>query len=272
MSIASKLSPSFTKPQIHWQGQGPALVLIHGWGMNGAVWQDLAEALVNKGWRVGSLDLPGFGHSQALPAGATLVDFAEAVAAALPQGRCHLLGWSLGGLVAQQLALTWPERVASLVTLASSPCFTAQQDWAGIQPAVLQQFAEQLEQDLGKTLNGFFALQAMGSPSAREDVRRLKRAVMSQPQAQPQALADGLAMLAQVDLRSELDKIRCPWLRLYGRMDGLVPYRSLAPMARLASASQVQVLAKAAHAPFVSHPDATLQALSEFYLAQGAIH
>ncbi|HHQ4923588.1 TPA: alpha/beta fold hydrolase, partial [Aeromonas veronii] len=79
-------------------GQGPDLVLLHGWGMNGAVWHGIARQLASH-YRVHLVDLPGFGNSPL----ADEVDYslpwlAEQVAAILPQ-KCHLLGWSLGGLV-----------------------------------------------------------------------------------------------------------------------------------------------------------------------------
>ena len=54
------------------------------------------------------------------------------------------LGWSLGGLVASQIALTHPERVLALVTVASSPCFSARDEWPGIKPDVLAGFQQQL--------------------------------------------------------------------------------------------------------------------------------
>ena len=92
-------------------GQGPDLVLLHGWGMNGAVWHGIAQQLAPH-YRVHLVDLPGFGNSLL----ADEVDYslpwlAEQVAAILPQ-KCHLLGWSLGGLVASQLALTHPRSAA----------------------------------------------------------------------------------------------------------------------------------------------------------------
>ena len=50
--------------KLHWQsfGQGPDLVLLHGWGMNGAVWQQTVESL-QPYFRVHVVDLPGYGHS-----------------------------------------------------------------------------------------------------------------------------------------------------------------------------------------------------------------
>ncbi len=254
--------------QIDWYGSGPSLLLLHGWGMNGAVWQELAPALAQLGFRVGAVDLPGFGDSAPLhrSPGQALNGFADRLWSALPSDApIHLLGWSLGGLVATQMALEAPSRVASLVTVASSPCFQAVPDWPGIAVPVLRRFSQQLAEDSEKTLSAFFALQAMGSPTAREDVRRLKRAVMSKPGPDPETLALGLRILQEGDLRPQLAAIQAPWLRLYGRLDGLVPARGIARVDHLAPRSRSVVLDKASHAPFISHPQETLAALGHFY-------
>ncbi|MBY6187872.1 pimeloyl-ACP methyl ester esterase BioH [Marinobacter hydrocarbonoclasticus] len=257
---------SLTREPLHiqWQGAGCPLLLLHGWGMNGAVWQGISQDLAEMGFRIGLVDLPGFGHSAPIP-GAGLEALTAAVLDAVPEPS-HLLGWSLGGLVATQAALMAPERVLSLVTMASSPCFQAAEGWRGIKPEVLVQFADQLADDLPRTLDRFFALQAMGSPSAREDVRALRAAVAQHPTPDAGALKDGLAILADADLRTQLGGVTQPWLRLYGRLDGLVPVRTVARVDELASSSRSVTLAKAAHAPFISHRADTLNELKKFYL------
>ncbi|NMS24626.1 alpha/beta fold hydrolase, partial [Vibrio parahaemolyticus] len=106
------------------------------------------------------------------------------------------LGWSLGGLVATHVALNMPERVAKLITVASSPKFAAEKPWRGIQPNVLSAFTSQLLEDFSLTIERFMALQAMGSPSARKDVKQLKQAVLSRPQPNPESLLVGLNILA----------------------------------------------------------------------------
>ena len=154
-------------------GQGQDLVLLHGWGMNGAVWHGIAQQLAAH-YRLHLVDLPGFGNSP-LHEGSeyTLPWLAEQVATVLPE-KCHLLGWSLGGLVASQLALTRPERLHSLITVASSPCFMAREDWPGIAPKVLAGFNQMLAGDFMQTIERFLAIQAMGSEHARNDIRQLR--------------------------------------------------------------------------------------------------
>ncbi|MHA7002904.1 pimeloyl-ACP methyl ester esterase BioH [Aeromonas schubertii] len=235
-------------------GKGPDLVLLHGWGMNSAVWHGVAPLLANH-YRLHLVDLPGFGAS-ALP---DRVDYslewlAEEVVKVLPE-RTILLGWSLGGLVASQIALTHPQRVQQLITVASSPCFLAREGWPGIAPKVLDGFQQMLKGDFNQTIERFLAIQAMGSEHARDDIRQLRRWLAERPAPSPVALAEGLRLLAEVDLRAAMDNWQGSWLRLYGRLDALVP-RAVVPLldARFPHSSSL-VFEKASHAPFISHPE-----------------
>lgn len=251
--------------KLHWhtEGQGSDLVLIHGWGMNGAVWQQLLP-LLTPHYRVHCVDLPGYGHSSSID-GVSVEEMAHLLLEYSPVSATWL-GWSLGGLVATQAALLAPERVTRLVTVASSPKFAADSttSWRGIKPQVLADFQQQLQDDFRLTVERFMALQAMGSPTARQDIKLLKQAVLSRPSPHPEALSAGLKQLADVDLRPLVAKIQQPWLRMYGRLDGLVPVKIAQELDTLAPQSQRQVFAAASHAPFISHPAEFTQALREF--------
>lgn len=244
-------------------GQGQDLVLLHGWGMNGAVWHGIAQQLAAH-YRLHLVDLPGFGNSP-LGEGSdySLPWLAEQVATVLPE-KCHLLGWSLGGLVASQLALTKPERLHSLITVASSPCFMAREDWPGIAPKVLAGFNQMLAGDFMQTIERFLAIQAMGSEHARNDIRQLRHWLAERPAPQLAALEAGLGLLADVDLRDELVGLDLPWLRIYGRLDSLVPKAAIPLLDERYPESRSLVLEKASHAPFISHPEPFITLLRQF--------
>lgn len=244
-------------------GQGPDLVLLHGWGMNGAVWHGIVPSLAEN-YRVHLVDLPGFGNSPL----ADGVDYslswlAEQVAAVLPE-KCHLLGWSLGGLVASQIVLNHPERVASLITVASSPCFMARDEWPGIAPKVLTGFNQMLAGDFRQTIERFLAIQAMGSEHARDDIRQLRHWLAERPAPQLAALEAGLGLLADIDLRDELASLSLPWLRVYGRLDSLVPKAVIPLLDERYPASRSVTFNKASHAPFISHPTEFVEAIRHF--------
>ncbi len=254
--------------ELYWQvkGHGPDLVLVHGWGMNGAVWQQTAEALAPH-FCVHIVDLPGYGHSADQHA-----DSLEAIAQRLMERApkpAIWVGWSLGGLVATHMAIHHQAYVAKLVTVASSPKFAAQQTWRGIQPQVLAAFTDQLVDDFHTTIERFMALQAMGSPSARQDAKTLKQAVLSRPVPNPQSLLAGLNMLANVDLREQLPHLTVPFLRLYGRLDGLVPVKVAHDLAQRVPHSEQYIFAQSSHAPFMTEADDFCQQLVAF--AEGSL-
>lgn len=245
-----------------WQTTGTGnvdLVLLHGWGLNAEVWHCIQEELASQ-FRLHLVDLPGFGRSHGFGA-MPLDEMAKAVLERAPQ-KAIWLGWSLGGLVASQIALTHPERVQALVTVASSPCFAARDEWPGIKPEVLAGFQQQLSEDFKRTVERFLALQTMGTETARQDARMLKNAVLALPMPDVEVLNGGLEILKTVDLREPLAGLSVPHLRIYGYLDGLVPRKVVPMLDELWPQSESLVIAKAAHAPFVSHPAAFCAALT----------
>lgn len=245
------------------RGQGPEIILLHGWGVNSAAFAPLYERLSE--YRVYYVDLPGFGLSQ--PTDNTLQAWAEQLAQQLPDGAIWA-GWSLGGLVAARVALDYPHKVKGLITIASSPCFMAREDegWFGIPPQVLAQFSDQLGKNLPKTIERFLAIQAMGSVTAKEDIKQIREHVLARPLPDTHALEAGLEMLKQQDLRQELSELALPWLRVWGRLDGLVPKRVI-PQMPVTQACEDLIIAKASHAPFISHTDEFVAGL-ETWLAK----
>jgi pimeloyl-ACP methyl ester carboxylesterase len=95
----------------------PTLVLLHGVGLDHHVWEPVISRLPTE-VRVVALDLPGHGAAPPAPAGITLHGLADAVVQQIPAGS-HLVGFSLGALVAQHLAIHNPALVASLTSVSS---------------------------------------------------------------------------------------------------------------------------------------------------------
>lgn len=240
------------------------LVLLHGWGLNAEVWRYTAERLAPQ-FCLHLIDLPGYGRSEGFGA-MTLEDMAETVLDAMPE-KSSLLGWSLGGLVASQIALSAPQRVEKLITVASSPCFTAQENWPGIRPDVLQGFQHQLSEDFQRTVERFLALQTLGSDSARQDARLLKAIVLNLPMPPVAVLNGGLEILRNVDLRHSITQLTVPLLRIYGALDGLVPRKMVPLLDALLPGSRSEIVEKAAHAPFISHPDAFCALVERFLIS-----
>ncbi len=146
-------------------GQGQPLVMIHGWGMHSGVWQPLIKRL-SANYMLYLVDLPGMGNSRPVEP-YHLYNLADEVAEVIP-GVSDILGWSLGGLVAQRIALNQPDRIRRLILVGSTPKFVSSADWsAGVDPANFSAFAEQVNHDYKATIMQFLTLQCMKASDAR---------------------------------------------------------------------------------------------------------
>ena len=240
-------------------GSGPDLVLLHGWGMNSTVWGGFAERLAGS-HRLWLIDLPGHGASDFADE-LDLAQWAVACLDAVPR-RAVWVGWSLGAEIAIQAALQAPQRIRALVSVCGTPRFTQAADWPeAMAPQTLMQFISASREDHLKTLERFLALQVRSGEQARESLRELKRQLREHPVPNPRALAAGLKLLQTVDLREHLPRLVCPVGWLFGERDTLVPAGVAEALSQWLSGARCKIIAGAAHAPFLSHPENTAVAL-----------
>jgi pimeloyl-ACP methyl ester carboxylesterase len=247
-------------------GDGPPLLLIHGYG--GAAWNfsELAPLLPDR--RLLIPDLPGHAASAPLPAGPTLAAYADAVAACLPPGEpVDVFGHSLGGTVALRLAERRPELVRGLVLAAA----------AGITSST--RFSEITITLVGIVQPGRLAGRRAGHIARSRRLRRLifsplevsnadllsERSVhglLRGPTMHTDALGAGRALVAD-DPRLDLDRVRCPVLVLWGARDRQVPLEDGFEYARRLRAP-VRVIADCGHLLISERPDACARAALEF--------
>lgn len=242
----------------------PDLVLLHGWGLHSIVWDDVMPALLQR-FRVTVIDLPGMGQSPLPNQDYTLDFLVDQVREVMP-AHCHLVGWSLGGLVAIRLAQRFPQQILSLVTVACSPCFVARDDWpAAMRADILQKFAELYEEDNEGTLIRFLALNAKGSDTQQQDVAKLRDILYFCGLPAPRALREGLVILGDTDLRDALAELKQPVLMLFGEHDHIVPVAALDAVSALTPRVEVALMQGVSHVPHVSAPDIFARALQDFW-------
>lgn len=250
------------------RGSGPALVLLHGWGLNVRIWDGLTAALCDR-FRIIAVDLPGHGRSAWLPERSSLAEQAAQVAATVAAiaAEYSLLGWSLGGQVALQLAATADNAVDRLMLIAATPRLTAGPDWPhGAPPERLTAQAEGLETDYRRTVSDFLELQVRGSAGSTQALQQLRAALFAHGYPGVAALARGLELLRETDLRPLLAAITQPTLVIAGQYDRVtLPAASHALADSLPNARYVEIR-RAAHAPFLSHLAELSTLLADFLL------
>jgi len=239
-------------------------VFVHGWGMNSAIWQPFINKLP-KNIKPLCIDLPGHGefnqHSFS-----TLQDLTDHLIERTKslQGPAIWVGWSLGLLPILQLAQQQSEKVSRLIAFSSTPRFVASEDWGhGVEEAVFDLFAENLQDNTEKTLQRFLSLQVQGMNDSRELLRQLRQTMLHRGLPSAEALTAGLDVLKQTDLRelvNQLDKPIDWWL---GDKDTLVP-ASLNDYLSSLSCVKSHIIAGAAHLPFISHADQLLPGFLDF--------
>lgn len=236
----------------------PCLVLLHGWGLGPRVWTGLREALPPD-LAVLAPELPGHGATPRAP-GTDIAAWSDALLPTLPE-RTVLCGWSLGGLIALDLAHRYPAKVERLVLIGSSPCFVARTGegdaaWPhGLDADTVAGFIASFATDPATTLRRFIALQALGDARRRVVGAGLDTALAAVGGDRAKDLADGLRLLADTDLRPVVRDIRQPVHIIHGEGDALMPVAAARWLAEQCGHSQLTQFGDCGHAPFLSRPD-----------------
>jgi len=244
-------------------GRGSKIVFLHGWGFNSAVWHQAVDKLQYQ-FEVTVIDLPGFGYSANDEGDFCFDDVVQRVADAIDDN-VILVGWSMGGIIAQKIASDYPRKVAKLVLLACNAQFVADSAWPyGIDANVLTSFSESLLKDYKKTLHRFLLLQARGDENMRETVKELKQRLFEHGEPKSNALSGGLRLLQSESFVDDLANIVQPVLIAQGRLDTLVPHSSGTEMLLKIPDGKLYLFEQAAHAPFISHLEEFVTVLDDF--------
>lgn len=212
------------------------LILLPGWGLDGALLQPLAEAL--------QPDLDVLVPVLPRLSSTATADWLDELDTRLPQN-CWLAGWSLGGMLASTLAARRGKRCRGLISLASNARFVASDAWPQAMPAdTYATFHEGCSHNAGATLKRFAMLCAQGSGNARGLARLLQANVLA---CEPSLMA-GLQVLAMLDNRHALAAFTGPQLHLLAESDALVPAAVADELLALLPAGEVDVLDECGHA------------------------
>ncbi|NVN90214.1 MAG: alpha/beta fold hydrolase [Desulfuromonadales bacterium] len=238
------------------QGQGQPLVLVHGWCMSSAVWRFQLESLGDR-FRVIAPDLRGHGQSEAAGEGHDFPGFAADLQALFFHLDLHgalLAGWSLGAQVALLAYERLRERLSGLVLVSGTPRFTSSEDFApGLDATELAGMVVRVRRNLARAREGFMA--DMFAPGERDDHeldQRIGQVLAAILLPEKSVAVQGLAALAEADMRGVLPAIDLPTLIINGDQDRICLPGASAYMARWIQPSTHVVLDGCGHAPFLT--------------------
>lgn len=227
------------------------LVLLNGWGFSKKVWEDFIPYLSSH-FQVTCLNLHG----------SNLDLMTQYILENSPKS-ASFLGWSLGGLVAMNIAISFPERVRKLITIASTPKFIASGNWPGMAMEEFEQFEESLKNSPKNTLKKFVVLQFSDSRVHRDSIEFLQNSI-NENNVDSNKLQESLSILKNVDLTKKLFKIQCPQLYLYGDSDALVPAGVAKCVENLTQNATVKLFPQLGHSFFLTHPTLCANIIRDF--------
>jgi pimeloyl-[acyl-carrier protein] methyl ester esterase len=260
-----------SKSQVYTEslGSGQQVIFLHGWGMHSGLFRPVVDEL-KQYFNVLLVDLPGHGDSQRYDGFNNidrLTDYLYEHLADQLADQVIICGWSTGSLVAQNLAIRFPELIDKLVLITGTPCFEKKSGWpSGVDSSVLEAFKNDLLTNFNKTLSRFLALQFMHSEGQKENLRMARELVFARPVPDKEMLTAGLQLLKSTDLRSRVAEIKCPTLIMNGERDSLIPTRAARFLAEKIKLGRTIIFKSAGHAPFLSHGCQFNQYLKQFLL------
>ena len=242
-------------------GNGDAVVFLHGVGGDSASWTPQIETFSGE-HRAVAWDMPGYGGSPALER-MTFPALAESLAGLLDRlglDRAHLVGHSMGGMVAQEFAATRPDRVRTLVLSATSPAFGRPD--GNFQKRFVEARIAPL--DNGSTMADLAdeMVETMLGPSADADGAAIaRRSMAAVPEATYRA---AIACLVTFDRRDALAGYEMPVLVLAGDTDTNAPAPMMEKMASRIPGAEYVCMAETGHLGNLENPAAFNEAIGNF--------
>lgn len=244
--------PFATTPlSIHYQdvGEGDPVVLLQGLTLSSRFWFDIPERVAARGFRVLAPDNRGTGESEAPKRPFSMASFAHDVAAVLDAAgveRAFVAGISMGGMIAQNFALLYPDRVRGLVLMATTPGLPH-----GHLPSLstlrtLFAMGFKRGRDAGSALAELL-LPPEAIPNAREILRDWPGAMAAEKRS-PSTFAAHMGAIATHSTARRLPKLRVPVHVMTGDSDVLVPPENSELIARLVPGATFERVPRTGHA------------------------
>ncbi len=252
-------------------GQGPPLIMIRGLGSSAEHWYEQVPAL-SRHFRVIVFDNRGIGRSGDDGEPFTIRDMARdamGLLDALGVERAHVLGLSMGGMVAQEVALLFPQRVAGLVLVVTHCGGDRVVRAADEVMEIIQRLAvdDSLEAR-GAAATVFFA---KGTTDQKVQTLRKFAAASARYPAGPDIMKRQMLAVAQHDTCDRLTDIRTPALVMAGTEDVLIPPENSKILAEGIPGAKLVMVPDGAHQVLIEQPEICNRAISDFLKPLGQL-
>ncbi len=252
--------------RIAWerQGAGPPLLLIHGLGYARWGWEPVVESLA-RSFDVLLFDNRGIGGSDAPPGPYTAAELAADAVQVLDEAgveRAHVLGTSLGGMVAQELALELPERVDRLVLACTTPGGAEAHPMPAVTVGLMAR-APTLSPEEALRLFVENALAAATVERRPEIVERIYAHRLASP-PDPAGWQAQAAAGAAFDRLADVGRIRAPTLVATGTADNVIDPRNSELLAERIPGARLERFPGAGHLFFWEEPERFVALVREF--------
>ena len=255
------------------RGEGPAIIMVHGWGQTMKSFAPLVDTLAT-GFRVITFDLPGYGKAKGETGPYRFDRYCNAIANIVVKKNLtdfHLLGWSMGGTIAAKYLL---EKAGppptSLILMSASPRFVAPGKGLGIGQSLtaVKKMIRMMKQDpvfgLRSFISMFFASGEAIPPESNSAITKL----LAPPETFPpkdEALIATLEELASTDLtKMAAGLIAPPVMLLYGALDRVTPRGGQLLWDTIFSRVIHYPLDGVGHAPHLTRLDEVTKAVTRF--------
>ncbi|MFL0810451.1 MAG: malonyl-ACP O-methyltransferase BioC [Agarilytica sp.] len=244
------------------------LVMLHGWGNDLRSWQPLVDQFRGKR-KILLIDLPGFGKSDSHNCSSldeTLNEIRKSIS--VLASPCHIVGWSLGGMLGALLTKAYPQLVASLTTIGSNAKFVMSEEWPwACEESIFDHFLESFDDDITACRKRFMFLQAQGDKE-RKKIQRFFQSLNVEVQAEQKLdWRQSLLWLDEIDNRNLLSARQFPCLAIFGESDALVPLSVANEFSKKNLADKVIKISDAGHAPHISQSELVAEKI-ELFLTQ----
>jgi malonyl-CoA O-methyltransferase len=229
-------------------------LLLPGWSFDADIFEWLLPGLAQH-FMVSTAQL------ESLSKNTTKDQLVDALAQSITQPT-WLIGWSMGGNIAIEIAHRYPEKVLGLCLLSTTPSFIKKDDWlVGISQEAFDAFQDGVSKDCAKTLHKFDLLQTQGDPCKKDLRHSLGQYRKQQQQLTADELFHGLTLLGGFDQRSILRALDFPMLWCFGELDALVNPYAAYEIKTLCPLAEVEVFRQCTHPLFLTNPDKFFKSL-----------